>query len=70
MALPAAKAGHEPARAGLGASCTLARYQIAQLELARLSHKPEKGARPELVQSSVQLGATRELSMCVSLAGG
>jgi hypothetical protein len=36
------KAGHEPARARLGASHTLARWFLARLGLARLADEPEK----------------------------
>jgi hypothetical protein len=57
-------------RVGLGASRTLASCQTAWLGLARLYHEPEKGAWPELVQSSVLLGATCEPSIYVSLTGG
>jgi hypothetical protein len=47
------KARHEPARAGLGASLSLARFKLARLGLARLSHEPEKVARLELASGSV-----------------
>jgi hypothetical protein len=48
-----AKAGHEPVWAELGASLSLARSKLARLGLARLSHEPEKRARPELASESV-----------------
>jgi hypothetical protein len=57
------KAGHEPARAGLGASRSLARSKMARLGLARLSHESEKGARLELASDSVQLDLAREPSI-------
>jgi hypothetical protein len=58
-----AKAGHEPARAGLGASRSLARSKLARLGLARLSHEPENEARLELASGSVQLELAREQSI-------
>jgi hypothetical protein len=54
------KAGHEPARAGLGASQHLARCKWARLGLARFANKPENWARPELAYGSVQLDQARE----------
>jgi hypothetical protein len=54
------KAGHEPARAGLGASLSLARSKFARLGLAHLSHEPGKRARLELASSSVQLELARQ----------
>jgi hypothetical protein len=54
------KAGHEPARAGLGASQHLARCKWARLGLARFAKEPENWARPELAYGSVQLDQARE----------
>jgi hypothetical protein len=49
----APKGGHEPAQAGLGASCISARANLARLGLARWSFGPRKWARPELAKNSV-----------------
>jgi hypothetical protein len=54
------KAGHEPARAGLGASQHLARCKWARLGLAHFANEPENWARPELAYGSVQLDQVRE----------
>jgi hypothetical protein len=56
----AAKGGHEPARAGLGASRLSARENLARLGLARCAFGPEKWARPELAKNSVQLELARD----------
>jgi hypothetical protein len=49
------KGGHEPAQAGLGASCISARANLARLGLARWSFGPRKWAGPELAKNSVYL---------------